>query len=254
MNLLSDKRLDSLKSLWLSEEARAFEGWDFSHLSGRWDNEDLPWDYLALVKARLRPADRLLDIGTGGGEALLSLGHPYALTCATEDYEPNYELCVNKLAPLGITVVKRINGVLPFDDDSFDTVIARHEDCDFNELRRVLRQGGTFVTQQVGGLNNRELSYRLIDGFTPPYPGLDMNSFSKSLKEAGFKIEYAREAFPVVKFYDIGALVFFAKIIQWEFPGFSVERCFEKLMGCQMELDREGYLKSVEHRFVIVAG
>ena len=35
---------------------------------------------------------RLLDMDTGGGEFLLSLGHPFERTAATEGYPPNVEL------------------------------------------------------------------------------------------------------------------------------------------------------------------
>lgn len=45
---------------------------------------------------------QLLDYDTGGGEFLLSLGHPYRNTAATEGYPPNVELCRQVLLPLGV--------------------------------------------------------------------------------------------------------------------------------------------------------
>ena len=45
---------------------------------------------------------KLLDFDTGGGEFLLSLGHPYGNTAATEGYPPNVELCKKELQRLGI--------------------------------------------------------------------------------------------------------------------------------------------------------
>lgn len=44
-------------------------------------------------------------------------------------------------------------------------------------------------------------------------------------------------------FYDVGALVYFAKIIEWEFPGFSVDACFGNLCKLQKELDANGFIK-----------
>jgi len=57
---------------WEAEENFAFQGWDFSHLNGRWHSPEPPWDYKAIVKSYLKDTDILLDMGTGGGEVLLS--------------------------------------------------------------------------------------------------------------------------------------------------------------------------------------
>ena len=69
---------NDLLTQWLTEEQAAhIHGWDFSHIRGRYQEEDnLPWDYGRLVRQYLRPESRILDIDTGGGEFLLSLGHP----------------------------------------------------------------------------------------------------------------------------------------------------------------------------------
>lgn len=56
-------------------------------------------------------------MGTGGGEYLLSLVHPYKNTYATEAYEPNYQLCMRTIKPLGIEVRQLLNdNDLPFED------------------------------------------------------------------------------------------------------------------------------------------
>ena len=64
---------------------------------------------------------------------------------------------------------------------------------------------------------------------------------------------YSDECFPELKFFDVGAIVFWAKIIEWSFPGFSVERNFQKLCALQEELDQHGFISSLQHRFIIVA-
>ena len=94
----------TLWNQWLEEERIAhIHGWDFSHLDGRYEEEgDLPWDYRNTVLRYLRPDSRLLDLDTGGGEFLLSLGHSHALTAATEAYPPNVALCRETLSPMGI--------------------------------------------------------------------------------------------------------------------------------------------------------
>lgn len=150
---------------WLEEERIAhIHGWDFSHLDGRYEEEgDLPWDYRDTVMRYLRPDSRLLDLDTGGGEFLLSLGHPHALTAATEAYPPNVALCRETLSPLGIDFREAsAAGSLPFEDGSFDLVINRHGDFSPAEIARVLKAGGVFVTQQVGAENDRELVEQLL--------------------------------------------------------------------------------------------
>ena len=63
---------EQLLSQWREEAARGMSGWDFSHIQGRCTVEPLPWDYPQVVREFLRPGVRLLDMGTGGGELLLT--------------------------------------------------------------------------------------------------------------------------------------------------------------------------------------
>ena len=94
---------EELKTIWKSEENCAFiKGWDFSHIHGRYEEENLPWDYEAIIRSYHKDDMRLLDYDTGGGEFLLSLGHPHENTAATEGYPPNVKLCKERLLPLGI--------------------------------------------------------------------------------------------------------------------------------------------------------
>ena len=127
---------EQLLAQWKEEEGRGMTGWDFSHMVGRYTVEPLPWDYSQVVKEFLRPGVRLLDMGTGGGEFLLTLGHPYALTSVTEGWAPNLALCKKRLEPLGVTVREydsEKGQPMPFPDDSFDLVINRHESYDLSE-------------------------------------------------------------------------------------------------------------------------
>ena len=243
-----------LKDMWKKEEEISFKGWDFSYLKDRWSNEELPWDYKAIVQKYLNSKYKLLDMGTGGGEFLLTLKHPYEYTSVTEAWEPNVVLCKEILAPLGI-VVKQVNedDKLPFDDNSFDIIINRHESLDIKEVRRVLKSDGIFITQQVGGKNNEFLSKKLIKNFKPQFSDNALYHISNNLKNNEFRLLYEDEYYPSLKFYDIGAIVYFAKIIQWEFPGFTVESSFNELCELQKQLSRKSYIESFEHRFIIVA-
>ena len=60
-------------ALWAQEEQSAeMHGWDFSHIRGRVVEAPLPWDYKQKVLDFLKPQSVILDMGTGGGEFLLS--------------------------------------------------------------------------------------------------------------------------------------------------------------------------------------
>ncbi|CAM4374905.1 class I SAM-dependent methyltransferase [Paenibacillus tarimensis] len=243
------------KKLWMIEEERIFEGWNFSFFEGRVDEDPLHWDYRDIVKRSISSDKTILDMGTGGGEFLLSLHPPSGRTYATEAYRPNYELCKRRLPPHGIDVTFIVKDEeLPYDSGCFDLVMNRHEAYSPKEVKRILKPGGMFITQQVGGRNNRELSaYLLGDEAAKVDDEWKLEGAIRQLAEAGFEILQQEEQFPVIRFRDVGALVYYAKIIEWEFPGFTVEKCFDRLTSLQERLERQGYVESMEHRFLIVA-
>ena len=248
--------LERLKRQWLSQERQAhIHGWDFSHIAGKYSEDTaLGWDYGQLVRKYLARDARLLDIDTGGGEFLLSLMHPPSKTSATEGYAPNVALCRERFLPLGIDFrpapdVSR----LPFEDGAFDVVINRHGAFDARELFRVIRPGGVFITQQVGAENDRELVEMLLGKVEMPYPEQYLEIAARKFTGAGFKIIQSGEAFNAIRFFDVGALVWFAHIIEWEFPGFSVEACLPNLLRAQRRLEQDGALSARTHRFMLVA-
>ena len=247
---------EELRALWKQEESCArIQGWDFSHIRGRYEEEDvLPWDYGAIVRGVLRDDMKLLDYDTGGGEFLLSLRHPYENTAAMEGYPPNVALCEERLLPLGIDIRACKDAAhIPFGDGAFDIVINRHGDFCPSEIWRLLKPGGLFVTQQVGSRNDRELVAAVLPDAPPPFPHENLTEQREAFETAGFEILQADEAFGPIRFYDVGAFVWFARIIEWEFSGFSVDRCFDRLLPLQEKIEREGQIEGTTHRYLIVA-
>lgn len=247
---------DSLKALWKQEEQAAqICGWDFSPIHGRYEEEtDLPWDYEALVRSCLTSSLDILDYDTGGGEFLLSLKHPYHRTSATEGYPPNVALCMQKLLPLGIRFKACSDPAhIPFESAAFDLILNRHGAFDAGETFRLLRPNGIFITEQVGEDNDRDLVELVLPGTEKPFPHLNLSQQRRSFEQAGFQIVQAGEAFRPIQFYDVGAFVWFARIIEWEFPGFSVDTCFQRLLHMQKMIDRDGKIEGTIHRYLIVA-
>ena len=119
MNLFERKAVNmnkkELYNIWKREEEVAqIQGWDFSHIEGRYDVEnDLPWSYEEIVRSYL-----------DSSEFFLSLNHPYDKTAVTEGYKPNVELCKRRLLPLGINFKECSNPKnIPFEDEMFDLMI-----------------------------------------------------------------------------------------------------------------------------------
>lgn len=248
---------NELKQAWLAEEAVAhIHGWDFSHIEGRYtEANDLPWDYRSIILQHLKPEMKLLDMDTGGGEFLLSLNHPHANTAASEAFPPNVQLCKETLLPLGVDFHEAsAGGPLPFANESFDIVLNRHGNFNPQEIARVLKPGGMFITQQVGARNDRDLVTLLQPHLEDePFSEQWLNVASRKFTAAGFDILHGDEYFGPIRFYDVGALVWFARIIQWEFVDFSVETCFDRLLHVQKLLEENGSIDGTIHRFILVA-
>lgn len=43
------------------------------------------------------------------------------------------------------------------------------------------------------------------------------------------------------------------QIIEWEFPGFSVDTCLDRLLHAQQLLERDGCIQGRIHRFLLAA-
>ena len=143
---------------------------------------------------------------------------------------------------------------LPFEDESFDIVINRHGDFNAKEIFRVLKSGGIFITQQVGAENDRELVDLIFDERQPlPFPEQYLTLTRQKFESEGFEIAEAKEAYRTIKFFDVGALVWFARIIEWEFLNFSVDKNIEGLIRAQKILCEKGELVGSTHRFFMVA-
>lgn len=250
-----NQKEQQLKKEWEIEENIELTGWDFSRIANNHQEGLLFWRYEELIQSVIKETDLLLDMGTADGRFLMGLNHPYNLTSVTEAYPPNIALCKQTLEPLGMTVYAVTDdAALPIAQKRFDCVINRHEAYCVSEVARILKPGGYFITQQVGGLNNAEIAQ-----FIMPHQLKSLNTKNflrekvKELEESGFEVEVQFEAFPFTTFKDVGAFVYFAKRIEWEFPDFSVDSAFPQLLILEKLIRRQGYFVVKEHRFVIVA-
>ncbi|WP_042678903.1 methyltransferase domain-containing protein [Anaerosalibacter massiliensis] len=239
----------------MDEVNEKFEGWDFSFLesTGRMQEFPLSWNYRNKVMIEIHEVSSLLDMGTGGGEFLSTLDPLPKYTCATEGYKPNILIAKNKLEPLGVKVYEVENDeCLPFDDETFELIINKHESYSPKEVKRILKDEGIFVTQQVGGLNDKEINEFLG---APEFEFFDWNLERAvgQLKAVDLKVLEQKEDLIKTRFYDIGAIVYYLKAIPWQVPDFTIERYFDKLVEIHNIIEKLGYIDFTCHRFFIIS-
>ncbi|PHG42811.1 class I SAM-dependent methyltransferase [Bacillus toyonensis] len=233
-----------------------FSGWDFSFISetGRMKSEPLSWSYGSTAFQLIQHAKSMLDMGTGGGE-LLSMLQPFPPTIyATEGYAPNVPISRKKLEPLGVIVVEvKDDAALPLQDAQFDLIVNQHESYAASEVNRILSPNGIFLTQQAGGLDCAELNKQFGTPLNSEFASWSLETACNELKENGFTILDAKEEFPLQRFYDIGAIVYYLKAIPWQTPDFTVERYYEELYRIHEIMLQKGYFDVKQHRFIIKA-
>jgi len=112
------------------------EGWDFSFLRGRTEEQPIPWSYQDIARSLVAQARRVLDVDTGGGEMFSSL-RPTQGSVAVEPYHSNVAVAARRLDPLGVRVVERTDETLPVGDGLFDLVLNRRGYLHATETHRV---------------------------------------------------------------------------------------------------------------------
>lgn len=233
-----------------------FSGWDFAWISdtNRMDSEPLNWSYASLLLPYLADANCMLDMGTGGGEMLSMLRPLPAHTYATEAYAPNLALARQRLEPLGVQVETfQHDHELPFADHQFDLVINRHESYDPAELRRIMKSGSLFITQQVGGQDCLDINAALDAPINPAFQHWNLDYAVKQLQALDFRILRAEEQFPIQRFYDIGAVVYYLKAMEWQINGFTPELYMNSLYSIHVYMQSHGYWDVRQHRFLLMA-
>lgn len=241
---------------WAASADQPFAGWDFSLLSatGRMTESPLPWSYASCALPYLWPASALLDMGTGGGEFLARLQPFPPRAVATEGFPPNVPVARARLAPLGVEVVEvGDDDRLPLPDASFDLVFNRHESYDPAEVARVLRPGGHFVTQQVGGRNDEDLNSWLGVPLDVPWAGWSLETAAAGLRHAGFTLLDQRAAPLTTRYFDIGAVIFYLHAVPWQVRDFTVARFDAPLRALHATIQRQGFVDIAGSRFLIVA-
>ena len=126
-------------------------GWDFTRMND-W-RAPTTWDYRTIVSEHLDPSYDVIDIGTGGGEMLLTFAgsvrsglgidlDPQMVSVATENGR-------------GTANVSFRHGSHTLDgiSERFDVALSRHAPFNVESVSATLKPDGLFITQQVGEHN-----------------------------------------------------------------------------------------------------
>lgn len=243
--------MDNLYEYLIKEYNAHFSGWDFSYINNRMVEDKLPWDYRNIIENEFIGKNVLLDMGTGGGEFLCSLSNLPKNVYATEGYEPNIAIAEKRLKEKNI-ILKPINNdnEIPFDNDYFDIIINRHESYNIQEIKRILKKDGVFITQQVGGLNDIDINVA-FETKTMDYIEWCLIKNIEMFQNAGMEVIEFNEYIGKTKFYDLGAIVYYLKCVPWQVKDFSIDKYFGKLEIMNKIIVKNGYIDFILHRFYI---
>ncbi|MBB1155548.1 MULTISPECIES: methyltransferase domain-containing protein [Amycolatopsis] len=231
------------------------DGWDFSWLDGRASEQRPSWGYQRLLGERLRDVQSVVDIQTGGGEVLAGVPVLPPLTVATESWPPNLEKAAALLEPRGATVVADTDEPpLPFQDNTFEMVVSRHPvTVWWDEIVRVLKPGGSYLSQQVGPWSVFELVEYFLGPQTPEVRDSRHPDRAKAeAEQAGLEVVDLRFEELRTEFHDIGAVIYFLRKVIWMVPGFTVKEYLPRLRELHEEL-REGPFVATTTRYLIEA-
>ncbi len=243
----------SFDELIAEAESARIEGWDFSWLEGRATEARPTWRYSERVGRRAAAVSKMLDLQAGGGEMLANLPQFPPLLVATEGYAPNVSVAARRLVPLGACVVATQDDRLPFASHAFDLITSRHPiDTYWNEIARLLRPGGAYLSQQVGPHSVRELSEFMM-GPLPPSSTRDPELARRNAASAGLVVNDLRQERLRTVFYDVGAVVYFLRLVIWIVPGFTVERNRARLRALHEQIQSTGPFVAHATRFLIEA-
>ncbi|MGE6578816.1 class I SAM-dependent methyltransferase [Paenibacillus xylanexedens] len=231
-------------------------GWNFSSMNVV--SEKVGWNFYEEVVRHTRSSDLLLDIGTGGGEAILSIAEEALLLVGIDLAQGMIETAQHNLQATddhsNVRFLHMDAEKLAFPDHFFHVVSSRHSGFSASEVFRVLAEGGIFLTQQVSEHDKSNLSEAFGRGQSLGIqPGTLMERYKHELQTAGFHDIQARE-YNVVEHYatpeDLMFLLTHAPII----PDFGkVDTDFERFQQFVKENHDEKGIRTNSARFMITA-
>lgn len=230
-------------------------GWDFSKV--KFVSEGVQWDLYREVTKACKKSDIWLDIGTGGGEAILSIAESALLLVGIDQSAGMIETATKNCAKSGTANVRFLKmdaENLEFPDGFFNVVSCRHSEFFAKEIKKVLMKGGTFLTQQVN--ENDKSNIKEAFGRGQAFgvkAGTLKHRYMTELSAAGFSDIQSFE-FNVTEYYQTAEDLIFLLKHTPIIPDFGrTEADFQKLQHFVKENQTEKGIRTNSERFIIIA-
>lgn len=238
----------------ISKSVGKLAGWDFSRMKTR--RAPTPWEYAHVVRQFVSGTDRVLDIGTGGGERFLTFA-PYFekgigidhSTKMIEQAMRNKE--IQNVANVDFKLMDANH--LEFADAEMGMVLNRHCSVNVNEIVRVLRPRGHSVIQQVGDRN--ALNFLKAFGWTLESFGDEWGQRMEELvlasEQSGCRVVAEAEYDVRYWFCDVESLVFWLKSVPLPEP-FDVDKHWEGVNRILNDYETDQGIETTEHRELLI--
>ncbi|HEU0292937.1 MAG TPA: class I SAM-dependent methyltransferase [Anaerolineales bacterium] len=230
------------------------DGWNFSRVRARYD--PVLWNYVDVVRQYLKPQDRVLDIGTGGGEIFLSLAPYFGEGIGIDQNTAMIEAAKRNQSALALDNISLLvmeGSALRFDVGEFDVVLLRHLRVCVSEIVRVLRKRGYFITQMVG----QRSSLNILDafGWTPSSFGSDWWQTVAQLADQfllhGCRIVAQAEYNVPYWFYDLESFMFWLMSVPWP-EEIELEKHWQNINRVLETSQTERGIETNEHRGLLI--
>ena len=230
------------------------DGWDFSRIHIK--RAPVLWEYVDVVRSYLKPTDRVLDIGTGGGEIFFSLAPFFSEGIGVDHNPAMVETAQRDKSVMSIDNVslKRMEGNdLRFDGDEFDIVLQRHSRVYVKEIVRVLRPGGYYITQTVG--KRSSLNFLNAFGWTPASFGPDWWQSVVELADQ-FRVHdchiIAQAEYDVPYWFkDIESFMFWLMAVPWP-EAIELDKHWQNINRILETCQTEQGIETNEHRGLLI--
>lgn len=131
-------------------------------------------------------------------------------------------------------------------------MLSRHGRLPAEDVARLLRPGGTMLSQQVGSADLAELNTAL--GAPRPYPKTWTAEVAvAALEAAGLLVTDVREERPPLVFHDVGAIVHLLRALPWQVRDFHPRRYDRALRRLDAMIRTQGRFTASAHRFLVAA-
>lgn len=240
------------------ERASVFSGWNFDDLNIIDLEPPPPWDYVAIAREYASKADRIIDLGTGGGEIFSrvisgapasSVQRPASRLIASEEWHVNAPIARDRLRSLDVAVVNASSERTPWRDASFDLILSRHEAIVPGEIVRILRPGGVFLTQQVAKEEWQELSAFFPERATFPDHHAE---YRRAFESVGLSVQTQHHAWTSA-YATIGEVAYMLLVSPWEVPGFDPIRDIDRLLALEAAHGGDSGIVLTQARYLMTA-